>query len=116
MRTRSRRGRHYSTRRKFNRHGQSQPVALPFGVKVGLVAVIAFLGVLYSERIPPTMHALIRNWNGHQRENAPPVGAYYSNCDDARAAGVAPLYASEPGYRLEMDGDGDGVACEPYYN
>jgi hypothetical protein len=39
---------------------------------------------------------------------------YYASCDDARAAGKAPLYAGQPGYRPEMDGDGDGVACEPY--
>jgi hypothetical protein len=39
---------------------------------------------------------------------------YYSGCNEARAAGRAPLYAGQPGYRPEMDGDGDGVACEPY--
>ena len=33
---------------------------------------------------------------------------------DLRAAGVAPIYAGQPGYREEMDGDLDGVACEPY--
>lgn len=37
---------------------------------------------------------------------------YYQNCAAARAAGAAPLYAGEPGYRPKMDGDGDGVACE----
>jgi hypothetical protein len=39
---------------------------------------------------------------------------YYSGCNEARAAGVAPIYRGQPGYREEMDGDGDGVACEPY--
>jgi hypothetical protein len=39
---------------------------------------------------------------------------YYSGCNEVRAAGKAPLYAGQPGYRPEMDGDGDGVACEPY--
>lgn len=43
----------------------------------------------------------------------PSTGVYYSNCDEARAAGRAPLYINEPGYRSEMDGDSDGVACEP---
>lgn len=51
---------------------------------------------------------------GWMRANAPQPGAYYRGCDEARAAGVAPLYAGEPGYREEMDGDGDGIACEPY--
>jgi hypothetical protein len=39
---------------------------------------------------------------------------YYSGCRQARAAGVAPLYRGDPGYRSGMDGDGDGIACEPY--
>lgn len=38
--------------------------------------------------------------------------AYYPNCDAARAAGAAPLYAGEPGYSRKLDRDGDGVACE----
>ncbi|TNE38964.1 MAG: excalibur calcium-binding domain-containing protein [Sphingomonadales bacterium] len=24
------------------------------------------------------------------------------------------MYRGEPGYREGMDGDGDGIACEPY--
>jgi hypothetical protein len=42
------------------------------------------------------------------------ASAYYRNCDAARAAGVAPIDRGEPGYRPEMDGDSDGIACEPY--
>lgn len=38
--------------------------------------------------------------------------AYYKNCSAARAAGAAPLYASDPGYSSDLDRDGDGVACE----
>jgi hypothetical protein len=37
---------------------------------------------------------------------------YYPNCDAVRAAGKAPLYAGQPGYRAGLDGDGDGIACE----
>ncbi|MGW7461896.1 excalibur calcium-binding domain-containing protein [Streptomyces sp. NPDC054797] len=40
--------------------------------------------------------------------------AYYRRCADARAAGAAPLHRGEPGYRSELDRDGDGVACEPW--
>lgn len=48
---------------------------------------------------------------------APPAGgdapsAYYANCSEARAAGAAPLYRGEPGYRPGLDRDDDGVACE----
>lgn len=46
--------------------------------------------------------------------STPPVGAgtYYANCDAARAAGAAPLFAGEPGYRSGLDRDSDGIACE----
>lgn len=38
--------------------------------------------------------------------------AYYRNCTDVRAAGAAPLRRGDPGYRAELDGNADGVACE----
>ncbi|RXD04050.1 excalibur calcium-binding domain-containing protein [Sphingomonas sp. UV9] len=38
----------------------------------------------------------------------------YSGCREVRAAGAAPLYRGSPGYRADMDGDGDGIACEDY--
>ena len=40
---------------------------------------------------------------------------YYRYCRDARAAGAAPLYRGDPGYRPALDADNDGVACETYY-
>ncbi len=44
---------------------------------------------------------------------APSGGAvYFKNCSAARAAGAAPIYVGEPGYRGKLDRDGDGVACE----
>jgi hypothetical protein len=41
-----------------------------------------------------------------------PANVYYANCTAARAAGAAPLYRGDPGYRSGLDRDGDGVACE----
>ena len=41
-----------------------------------------------------------------------PAAAYFRNCSAARAAGQAPLYRGEPGYRSALDRDNDGVACE----
>ncbi len=38
--------------------------------------------------------------------------AYYKNCTEARAAGAAPLYRGDPGYRIGLDRDHDGIACE----
>ena len=40
------------------------------------------------------------------------AGVYYANCDEARAAGAAPISRGEPGYRSGLDRDGDGVACD----
>ena len=37
---------------------------------------------------------------------------YYANCTEAKAAGAAPLYRGEPGYRDKLDRDHDGIACE----
>ncbi|HEY8702765.1 MAG TPA: excalibur calcium-binding domain-containing protein, partial [Arthrobacter sp.] len=36
-----------------------------------------------------------------------PASVYYANCTAAKAAGAAPLYAGQPGYRSAMDGDKD---------
>lgn len=38
----------------------------------------------------------------------PPTGVSYANCMEAPAN----LQAGEPGYSLDLDGDGNGVACE----
>src|SRR4051794_19985851 len=40
------------------------------------------------------------------------TSTYYANCSEARAAGAAPLYVGDPGYRAGLDRDGDGIACE----
>jgi len=45
-------------------------------------------------------------------QNRPAV--YYRNCDEARAAGAAPILRGQPGYRPPLDRDNDGIACEPY--
>lgn len=49
-----------------------------------------------------------------QPQPAPPAPApaYYANCAAAKAAGAAPLYRGQAGYRSGLDRDGDGVACE----
>ena len=52
--------------------------------------------------------------NGLPRRNSVAASVYYPGCNAARAAGAAPLFRGQPGYRPEMDGDGDGIACEPH--
>ena len=41
-----------------------------------------------------------------------PAAAYYANCTAAKAAGAAPIFAGQAGYRPALDRDSDGVACE----
>jgi hypothetical protein len=45
---------------------------------------------------------------------APTTGSnvYYPNCKAACAAGAAPIYRGQPGYRAALDRDDDGIACE----
>jgi hypothetical protein len=43
---------------------------------------------------------------------AEPAAAYYANCTAAKAAGAAPIFAGQAGYRSALDRDSDGVACE----
>lgn len=66
---------------------------------------------LYTPTLQSTWHSATMS-----REQLEQIekSAYYRNCDAARAAGVAPIYRGSPGYRPVMDGDGDGIACEPY--
>lgn len=78
------------------------------GLFVIVIAVVWFA--------TPTLH---RWWNDaqHTPQQIAKVeqSVYYSGCNAARAADAAPIQRGEPGYRPEMDGDNDGVACEPYY-
>lgn len=69
--------------------------------------------------------ALDRQWASRTAEQPAPAAApveaaaasvHYPGCNAVRAAGKAPLYSGDPGYRTEMDGDGDGIACEPHRN
>jgi hypothetical protein len=48
-----------------------------------------------------------------KRRREPKAGDHWAGCNDARAVGTTPIYRGEPGYDEEMDGDGDGIACEP---
>lgn len=65
---------------------------------------------------PAPRYAQARNAEVRQpAQSAPSSSVYYRNCAAARAAGAAPLRRGQPGYRPEMDGDGDGVACEPWH-
>jgi hypothetical protein len=94
------------------RTGKSEGLAYP--LFVGCCALIAGFAVFNSDKLPAAFQGAVIDTRNLGRAHYPAVGAYYPNCDAARLAGVAPINAGEPGYREALDGDGDGVACEPY--
>ena len=61
---------------------------------------------------PVIQQQSINNGGGESAGGDGGAASYYPNCAAARAAGVAPLYAGQPGYSSNLDRDGDGVACE----
>lgn len=68
-------------------------------------AVATFVGVFLLT--PPSS-------GGVASAPEPEADVYYDGCNAVRAAGRAPLYRGQPGYRSEMDGDDDGIACESH--
>lgn len=85
--------------------------AAALGAVVGVGSIAASEGG--TQRVMSVAHDLAVH-TGVVRARAPQAGDYWARCDAARAAGAAPIYRGEPGYRSEMDGDSDGIACEPY--
>lgn len=76
---------------------------LNVAVTSALAAGVLYLGVSYADPSLP----------GAALDHVSNSLTYYANCDAARAAGVAPIYRGEPGYRSQLDRDDDGIACEP---
>ncbi|WOK37576.1 excalibur calcium-binding domain-containing protein [Sphingomonas sp. C3-2] len=106
---------HYNSRRRPNgprRYQRRKPSKGSFGAQV--LGLSLFAGVAAWQGAP-MVESLWSNLSKTPEEIAAiEQSAYYAGCDDARAAGVAPIYRGQPGYREGMDGDGDGIACEPY--
>ena len=77
-------------------------------MRYSLIAVASGFGIAFAA------HA----WESAQKRqailDALPPGYTYWSCDEVRAAGVAPLRSYERGFSERLDGDGDGVGCEPY--
>lgn len=102
-------------RRKQKRARSSIADLLLYGVTAGVVIGIGSLALTSDGR--HTIAAITKRVGvatGLKREREPQPGDYWYGCDSARASGTAPIYRGEPGYRPEMDGDDDGIACEPY--
>lgn len=71
-------------------------------VMAALAAVTLYLGIANTY---PTLPAVALNY-------VTDYFTYFPNCTAARAAGAAPIYRGQPGYRPALDRDNDGIACE----
>lgn len=96
--------RHKTRKQPFN--GRLQNIAM-----IQLI-VLTFCGVYFYE--PAGLSTPAQAEKVQTFAQRPQTSAYYPNCAAARSAGAAPIYRGEPGYRSSMDGDNDGIACEPY--
>ena len=77
-------------------------------VILGLAGLVGSVGGLLwagAETIPQRMAA----------RRAIEQSVHYEGCNEVRMLGKAPLYAGQPGYGTHMDGDLDGIACEPHH-
>ena len=103
--------------RAKRRRSEQKAVVRILGVAAVLGALSGAVSVTLDEGVRARLTAALKPiavQAGIVREREPQAGDLWGGCNDARAAGTAPIYRTEPGYREEMDGDGDGIACEPY--
>lgn len=101
-------GNGHRSRRGRRRRGHEQHFAANLLGLVLLVGAVTFVAAPHIEMILATSTRAPEDIAAVERSR------YFAGCNDARAAGAAPIYRGTPGYRPEMDGDGDGIACEPY--
>ena len=113
------------------------------GLQLALLQVALLLAVAFAATGPSHAHDGGLNADGchHDRKNGgyhchrapaaaarpqvyrPPAASSYApsgvtgqsfrNCDEARAAGMAPVRRGQPGYGPHLDRDNDGIGCEP---
>lgn len=102
------------SRHEFYRHvgKQRNRRARPQTTGIGTLLLLPIAGLAIFGLVKPGEKA--SGAMAFSQSATAPAGAYYRYCDEARAAGMAPLYRGKPGYRPQLDRDGDGVACEPY--
>ena len=99
--------------------GERGATAVEYGLMVALIAM-AMIGTLYL--LGPRLSAVFDGVAGSLATpaSAPtpapgqpaPPSVFYEDCDAVRAAGADPIRVGDPGYRPELDSDGDGVGCE----
>lgn len=95
-------------RRRAKRSRRQQNPASLWLTGLGTFAV-AFAGASYAlAPNAPGKAELRREWSKRTTDQR------YSGCAQARANNHENIVSWEPSYRDDLDGDGDGLACEPY--
>jgi len=89
----------------------------PFLILVGVSSLAVFGGVLFltapaARGHPPADPTTTAT--AAPSAAAVEASVHYAGCNEVRDEGKAPLYRGQPGYRIGMDGDNDGIACEPH--
>lgn len=94
--------------RPQRRPSSTSETTLQTAGRYGLIAVASGLGLAFGA------NALEAAQERQAILDALPAGYAYSECNEVRAAGVAPLHSYEPSFSERLDSDGDGIGCEPY--
>ena len=91
---------------------------------LSMVLILALMGGIYALGLYTYRHYFTHptnNNSSHTRSNSSyedksdEDDVYYENCTEARENGAQSIREGEPGYREELDRDGDGIACEPWH-
>ena len=91
---------------------------------LSMILILALMGGIYALGLYTYRHYFTHptnNNSSHTRSNSSyedrsdEDDVYYENCAEARENGAQSIREGEPGYREELDRDGDGIACEPWH-
>ena len=87
------------------------------GGKAPRARLLLEAGVVFALALGATLYVLTPEAPGRGEVNTlvenRTTDQHFSGCDAARAAGRQDIPRWDPSYREHMDGDGDGLACEP---
>ena len=98
--------------------GERGATAVEYGLMVALLSLAMFgggylLGVNLDAVFDGFANSLATPGPAPPPAEPPPApSAFYEDCDAVRAAGKDPIRVGDPGYRPELDPDGDGVGCD----
>jgi hypothetical protein len=102
---------HYRSDDDLERIHKNLPWNRKPAIRWGMVAMV-FAGAALATQLGVWEYQRIKARKARFAEL--PANIYFEGCNEVRARGLAPLHRGDPGYGAHMDGDGDGVACEPH--